>query len=110
MVIPGVFFFSPVTKVDDGMKVPGDGVADASVFAPYCKKILPLWKLDRQEISQQKPLRERHSTGDVYFCRGSLVGSQAAGTVAQAREVSNNMRDIPEVWQRWILCVGLRDV
>ena len=41
--------------------------------------------------------KAQYSTGDVYFCRGSLVGSQAAGTVAQAREVSDNMRDIPEV-------------
>jgi len=54
----------------------------------------------------------QYGTGDVYFCRGSLVGSQAAGTVAQAREVSGNMRDIPEVWhgKMGTVCVGLCDV
>jgi len=103
MVIPDIIFFSffsgyQGTRVHDGTKYPGMGFADASVFAPYGKKVLPLWKLDRQQISQQNPLRERQSTVQEMFtfAVAKLVGSRAAGTVVQAREVSDNMRDIPE--------------
>ena len=72
------FFFSGYQgTVHDGMKASGDGVADALVFAPYGKKILPLWKLDRQEISQQNPLRGRHSTTQEMFTFAVAISWEA---------------------------------
>lgn len=111
-----LFFFSSGYQgtVHDGMKASGDRVADALVFALLWQETFTIVEARSTRNFPAEPVtgEAQYHTGDAYFCRGHLVGSRRAGTVVQAREVSDNMRDIPEGWhgRMGTARVGLSDV